>query len=425
MKLILCAGLILSLSVPSSATSLLLQDVTVHVGDGRRLEHQSVRVNHGRIESLSQNTNQTAEKVLKLTGLHLYPGLIALGSSLGLVEIEGVRATRDQSEVGEFTPDVQSWSSINPDSELLAVARANGIAYAEATPQGGYVPGTSGLFALDGWTPEQMTLKGPAALHAYWPSHSINPLAKADARNPSGWKSPEDQHREREERVRHLSEFFADAQAYSRLNHSRVKPPAFQAMLPVFRRDIPLAIHAEDARQIEAALKFADAFEVRLILYGGRDAWTLAEELAKRKVPVVYEHVHTLPPRDSDAFDVQYRAPSVLTQAGVELSLSLGGRFEAASLRNLPYAVSQAMAFGLTETDGLRAITLNPARVMRLSDRIGSIEPGKFATFFASTGPLFDIRSQIKHMWIAGREVSLENRHTRLYEKYRQRPPPP
>lgn len=412
------------ISASSAASSFSVTGATIHVGDGRVLKDHNVLVRDGQIVSVQAGSPPQADQMIRLNGEHLYPGLIALGSSLGLVEIEGVRATRDNAEVGEFTPDVHAWIAVNPDSELLGVARANGIAYAEVIPHGGWVAGWSGLLALDGWTPEQMTLQAPAALHTYWPSQTLVPVAKPDARNPAAWKSPEDQHKEREERLRQISEFFEDAKAYGRAKDSSIVPPAFRAVVPVVAGERPLAIHADDVRQIKSAIEFASTYKLRIVIYGGRDAWRLADELAAKKIPVVYQHVFSLPHRDSDSYDVHYKAPSILAKAGVKLSLALGGRFEATNLRNLPYVASQAMAFGLAEADALRAITVNPAEALGASDRIGTIEPGKRATFFTTSGSVFDIRTAVHRLWISGREIVMENRQTRLREKYRNRPSP-
>lgn len=421
-KLLSLLASFLAASVSPTADTTLITGATLHLGDGQVLAGHQIFVKDGKIEAIGADLKVQAGQVIRLDGQHLYPGFIALGSSLGLVEIEGVRATRDTAEVGEFTPDVRAWIAVNPDSELIAVARANGIVASEATPQGGYVAGLSGIALLDGWTTEQMTLKAPAALHVYWPSHGINPGAKSSARNPAQWKSPEDQDRERKERVLLIDDFFAEAGAYARLADPAPVPPAYQGMIPALRGDIPVAVHADEVRQIQSALRFASEHKLRMVFYGARDAWRVADELAARKVPVVYQHVFSLPARDTDPYDTHFRAPAILAKAGVRLILGPGGQHEAASIRNLPYVAAQAMAFGLSEADALKSITLNPAEVMGIDDRLGSLAPGKIATFFSADGSMFDIRSHVKRLWIAGREISLENRHTRLYDRYRNRP---
>jgi imidazolonepropionase-like amidohydrolase len=361
---------------------------------------------------------------MPLDGLHLYPGMIALNTDLGLLEINAVRATVDVRESGEYTPDVAAWVAVNPDSELLPVARASGVSHFEAMPQGALVAGISGLMALQGWTTEQMVVKPTMALHVFWPSAALEVTPKEKSREPAKWKSLEDQAKERQEKLRQLDEFFAEARAYAQARTSAPElpiVPAWEAMLPVVRGEVPVMIHADDARQIRAAVGWAKTNQIQMILVGGLDAWRVADWLATNNVPVIFSHTFSLPQRAEDNYDAQFRAAGVLHRAGVKLAFSGGG---GALVKNLPYTAAQAVAFGLPAEAALKALTLHPAQLAGVADRLGSIAVGKDATFFVTDGDLLDIRSQVKRMWIGGKEVSLENRHTRLYEKYRQRPKP-
>ena len=191
-------------------------------------------------------------------------------------------------------------------------------------------------------------------------------------------------------------------------------------MRSVLSGEIPLMIHADGVREIRAALKWSEPRpRLRIVLVGGQDAWQLAEDLARRKVAVIYSEIFTLPPRGSDAYDVQFRAPGILHQAGVAVAISGGS---ASAQRNLPYLAAQAAAFGLPADAALAAITLVPAQLHGVGDILGSIEPGKDASLFAATGDILDIRSEVKRLWISGAEQSLATRHTRLSERYRARP---
>jgi imidazolonepropionase-like amidohydrolase len=182
-------------------------------------------------------------------------------------------------------------------------------------------------------------------------------------------------------------------------------------------------VHADEIRQIKAAVDWAATNNYKMILAGGRDAWMAASLLAEKHIPVIYAHTFTLPMRDTEPYDVHFSAPEVLHKAGVTVAFTLGpSAFDASSTRNLPYAAAQAVAFGLPETEALKGLTLIPAQLSGVADRLGSIEPGKEATLVAVDGSILDIRPLVKHLWIAGKEVSLETRHTRLYEKYRNRP---
>jgi imidazolonepropionase-like amidohydrolase len=188
---------------------------------------------------------------------------------------------------------------------------------------------------------------------------------------------------------------------------------------------LPLVVHAQGLREIRAALKWSATHpRLRLILEGGRDAWMLAGELAQRKIPVIYSEIFTLPGQSSDAYDLQFRAPSLLEKAGVTVAISESSGKSASSQRNLPYTAAQAAAFGFSREAALAAITLVPAQLHGVGDLLGSIEVGKEASLFAATGDILDIRSQVKRLWISGAEQSLESRHTRLADRYRSRPAP-
>jgi imidazolonepropionase-like amidohydrolase len=262
---------------------------------------------------------------------------------------------------------------------------------------------------------------------------ALNTTPKEEYRDRSRWKSLDDQAKERRKRLEELKDFFAEARAYEKAKRaSESRPgtefkevPAWEAMLPYVSGDLPLMVHADDRREIEAALDWAEEEEYRIVLAGGRDAWLVAERLAKAEVAVVFEHVFTQPARATDPYDAHFKAPRVLHQAGVKVAFSNGlGGMAASKTRNLPYEAAQAMAFGLSREEALKGVTLYPAEILGLAARLGSIEPGKEATLVVADGDILDVRSRVTRMWIAGREINLENRHTRLYEKYKARPQP-
>jgi len=421
--------------LPARAQTVLLKNATVHPVSGPALSPGDVLVENGKVTQVG-HLDVHADQVVDLTGQHLYPGLLLLNTALGLSEIEAVRATADYEEVGQFVPEVQSWVAVNPDSELLPVARANGIAFFEPTPEGSMIAGQSALMAIDGWTTEEMVFKKPAALHVYWPAMEINATG---GRGGGGFRrgraggSAEEQIKERERKVKELADFFADARAYAQTrdaaqtNGARdpgLNPP-WEAMRPYLKGERPIMVHAEELRQIKSALQWAETNNFKIVIAGGRDAWKVADLLAKKKVPVIYDDIYSLPLSEAESYDIHFKAPEILHQAGVKVALSLQtAAFDAAFARNLPYVASQAVAYGLPAEEALKAMTLYPAQIMGVEDRLGAIEPGNDATLFACTGDILDLRANVTHLWMAGREVSLDNRHTRLYEKYRHRPKP-
>ncbi len=431
----ICTCILLLAPPAPAADSTLLYNAIVHTGTGETFTNSGVLIEGDKISLvLNSKTSRrlTVRDMIDLHGQHIYPGLIAVDSKLGLTEIDAVRATQDSAEVGDYTPDVESWVAVNPDSELLPVARANGIAYFEPIPVGDIVAGQSALLAMTGWTYEQMTVKKPVALHVFWPEMDLSTTPKEKSRNKETWKSLDDQAKERRAKLTALADFFDEAKAYAKAKDAATngspapeKIPAWEAMLPYARAELPLVIHADEVRQIKSAVEWAATNKFKACIAGGRDAWMLASLLSSNHIAVVYEDTFTQPARDTDSYDVQFHAPEVLRAAGVKVIFTMGpSGFGATMARNLPYAAAQAIAFGLPEEEALKGITSYPAELMGVADQLGSIETGKQATLFVCDGDIFDIRSNVKRMWIAGKEISLESRHTKLYEKYKNRPKP-
>ncbi|HUS34816.1 MAG TPA: amidohydrolase family protein [Verrucomicrobiae bacterium] len=419
----------------AAAKTLLIKNAVVHTVTKGNIENGQVLVTDGKITTVAKGDESLqADEVVDLKGAHLYPGFINPVGSLGLVEINQIRATRDMAESGEFTPDVKSWLAVNPDSDLLAAALANGVTHTVAVPSGTRVSGQSGLIQTGGgWTVEDLAAKGPLAMHLYWPSMTLDTTPREQARDKERFKSLEEQAKERRMRLKELEDFFAQAESYAAQQHTETKKiPAWEAMIPIVRGEIPLVIHADSYLQIKSALKFAEQRKYRVIITGGRDAWRLAKEIAAQKIPVIFERVYNDGDglssgsiRDTEPYDVHFRAPSILAEAGVKVAITGGlGGDEASNVRNIPYVAAQAMAFGLSHDEALKSVTLNPAEIFGVEDRLGSIDPGKEATFFCATGDALDIRSRVEKVWIKGKSVELTNRQTRLYDKYRGRPKP-
>ena len=418
-------ALLLCVDASSQAETILLSGATVHTVSGETLSPGNVLIRDGKIVAVGAKASAKADKTVDLAGQHLYPGFILPSTTLGLQEISAVRATRDFREVGTYTPDVQSWLSVNPDSELLPVARANGITHFLPIPSGGIVTGTSGLMQLGGWTIEDMVVKRQVAMHVFWPSMNL----RVNDGDKNKAKPVDQQVKDRRERIKAIDDFFEEARAYAktRANGGKSKPadvvPAWEAMLPVVDGKIPVFIHADELREIKAAVTWASGLSLKSVIVGGRDSWKVASFLATNSVPVIFEHVFTQPSTDTESYDSHFRAASILQKAGVRFAFSEGMESSGAyNARNLPYSAAQSVAFGLPAEAALKAITLAPAQILGVDKRIGSIEKGKDATLFASDGDILDIRSHVTRMWIEGKEASLESRHTRLYEKYKARP---
>ena len=371
-------------------------------------------------ESITKPQNH---KFVDWSEFEIYPGLISPGSSLGLAEINAIRPTRDEREVGTHTPEIEAWTAVNPDSELIPVARANGITHSLIVPMGGTISGVSGLITLDGWGIEEMAIVQKVALHIWWPGQGLS----IPNHNSEG-KSIEEQKKERIKNIEDLDEFFNQAEAYKRSRLAAPKSktdlnPSWEAMLPFVSRKLPLVIHADEKRQIVSALDWAEKRKYKIIISGGRDSWKISGRIAAMQVPVIYRHVFSAPPQTNLAHDIHFRAPGILTRAGVELSIGLRlGAWSAANQRNLPYHAAHAIPLGLKRKVALAAITIHPAKLMGVHSQLGTLQKGKDATFIACSGDIFDLRTSVKKMIIAGKEVDLSSRHTRLFERYQKRP---
>jgi len=413
-------------AITSSAATLLING-QIHTVSGEVISKGQILFEGDTIREVGKNLKRPeGVTVVDAKGAHVYPGLIASTTAMGLVEVNALRQTRDYNEVGSYTPDVFAWIAINPDSELLPVARANGITHFLPVPTGGTITGYSGVIASSGWTIEEMATKPLAALHLMWPRMSLRTQPRETFNDPSKWKPVADQKKDDEKQIREIHEFLGEARAYLKAKEAGegyTETPAWEAMIPALKKELPVIVHADSKRQIESALQFGKKFDLRIVIAGGLEADRLTNELVEQDVPVIYEHTFSLPQSDEENYDHQFTAAQRLSKAGVKVAISMGNSgFDSALVRNLPYSAAQCVAYGLDPKEALKMITLNPAQILGVGDQLGSIEPGKNATFFLSSGDILDIRHNPTRMWINGKEVSLESRHTKLYKKYKARP---
>lgn len=389
---------------------------TIHPVSGAPFGNGTIVFAGGRITALGPAAGTAvpadAERV-DGTGRHVYPGLIDPFTTLGLTEIGSVRATVDSREIGPINPNARPQVAFHPESELLPVTRSNGVLVVGAAPSGGLLPGQVAAMTLDGWTWEDMTLRAPVGMVVEWP-----PMLVVRGEGP-----PEERQREaREKRLRALHQAFDDARAY------RVAKAAagadlpvderWEAMLPVLDRRIPLFVVAEEVLQIEAAVAFAEAESLRLVIVGGYDAPAAAGLLARHDVPVVVSAIQRLPRRRGDPYDAAFTVPARLAAAGVRFCIANGGTWNE---RNLPYAAATAAAFGLSGDQALSSITLDAARILGIADRVGSLEPGKDATLILTDGDPLEEPTHVERAWIGGRGIDLDDRQKDLNAKYREK----
>ncbi len=427
--LVLAAALSLAAGVRASDESpaapqsqpILLRGATIHPVSGVEIPGGEILFENGKITGVGRDLHvPEGTKVIDGTGKHVYPGLISAHTVLGLTEVQSIRGSTDVAEAGAVNPNARAQIAINPDSELLPVARSNGILTALAVPKtgDGLISGISALIHLDGWTWESMTVKATVGLHVFWPTLRIE-------RDPRYPQTPEDQQKEIDARLRHLQETFDSARAYRKAvetggpAHEDVR---LASMLPVLKGEMPVFVHASDIRQIEAAVRWATAEHFKLVIVGGQDAWRVTDLLRQHDVPVIVSPVNALPLRRWEGYDTAYANSGKLQAAGVRFCVANDGSdFEAAHDRNLPYQAAQAAAHGLPRDEALKAVTLYPAQILGVGDRLGSLEVGKDATLIVTTGDPLEIMTQVEGAYIDGRPVDLANRQTRLYDKYKSK----
>lgn len=372
----------------------------------------------GRITAIGKNLAPSAgAEVVDIAGQRVYPGLIAPHTTLGLIEINSVRATNDQAEVGGVTPEVAAHVAFNPDSELLPVTRANGITTVQVSPAGGLITGRSFLVHLDGWTREDAAAKLLDGLEVTWPSSAV-------VQSPWVRQSVEDQKKEMAEARRTLRQAFADARNYHlarAAGKATTIDSRWEAMRPIWNGGMPVYVAADDYRQIVEAVAFAKEQKLRMVLVGGRESYLAADLLKQHDIPVIVSSTTAVPLRPDDDYDLPFKLPALLHQAGVRFCIShLEG--SAWDQRNLPLEAGYAAAFGLPKDVALASITLSTAKILGLADEQGSLEVGKSATLFVSRGDVMDMLGQkVTRMWIEGRTVDLDNRHKMLERKYREK----
>ncbi|TVS12845.1 MAG: imidazolonepropionase [Wenzhouxiangella sp.] len=406
-------GLGLLLSGPIRAELTALVGATVHPVSSEAIEHGVVLIEDGLILAVGADLEIPEQAtIVDLDGLHLYPGFVHPGTQLGLTEISSVAGTVDTAEMGSINAAVRVEVAFNHDSELLPTSIAGGVLHAHVVPAGGLIRGTSAIMRLDGWSWEEMVVHSPAAMHMAFP-----PGAASDEDNEDLALINETL-----EQARH---WHAAEQAAERGEAAR--PPRndqLQALGPLLAGEVALAIHANGIDVIEAALDWAEQqqFE-QLILVANADVQYAAERLAGSGTAVILRGVHSLPVRRWEPYDMAFVAAARLHDAGVQFAISdSGGGMDVANARNLPFHAGSAAAHGLARDAALKSVTLWPAEILGVGDRLGSIEPGKQASLFASTNDPLEPMTQIQHVWIDGVEYDLtRDRGRRLYERYRAR----
>ena len=392
---------------------------------GPVIEKGTIVLSGGKIVAVGESAAiPGVAEVIDGTGKTVYPGLINGLTTLGLTEIGSVPGSVDTTETGDINPQARAWLAVQPHSDLIPIARANGVTAVLTAPQGGLVSGQSALLRLAGTTPEALTVKQPAAMHMVYPTgRPVFNLARL-------FEEPElktfedrvkDRRQNQEKELRRLGNLIEDARALGQRRGANVPSDvdlAEEALGAVARGELPVVMRADAEDDIRGAVRFAGEHGLKLIIAGGLEAWRCADLLKEKDVPVLLQ-VDRLPLRESDRYDASFTNPSALHRAGVRFAIVSD---DAADTRNLPYEAAMARAYGLPADVALRAITLSPAEIFGVADRMGALAVGKDADVFVATGDIMDTRTQVTHVFVDGAPQSLETRHTRLYREFKDRP---
>jgi hypothetical protein len=400
----------------------ILKYATLHLGNGKTMENGCLLFSKGKI--LGIETAQNAQKlqnmapgaeVLNLSGKHLYPGFILMNTTLGLNEVDAVRATVDKSETGNENPNANALSAYNTDSDLIPTIRSNGILTAQITPSGNRVRGLSSVVQLDAWNWEDAVIKERDGLHISWPSKY----------KVSGWwaepgQGPEP-NKEAAKELEALESLFSEAEVYLK-SENKTLNTRLEAFKSVFSGETRVYLHAFYPADIVQALQFAKRRNLpKISLVTGHKVVQVLDLIKERKVPVVLNRLHSLPTNPEDGVHSTIEICKTLWDNQVLFSIDYEGDMEVMGSRNLGFMAGATQRFGLSKEQALQLITENPAKILGIENQVGTLEVGKDATFFISEEDALDMKTQnITQAWIQGRPISLESKQTGLYEKFKK-----
>lgn len=393
-----------------------LTNATVETVTRGRLENTTVVISDGVIISVGENAPIPAgAQVLDCKGLTVYPGMIDGGTRLGLQEIGSISLTQDYDEVGELTPEMDALTAINPNSVLIPVTRVSGVTSVITTPAGGLFPGTAALINLHGYTPDQM-FAGFKAVVINFPS--------SGRRGRYDKRTDEEIKKDGDKAIKKLNDTWSRVKTYASIDSATMGHadyhPEMAALVPVFKGQGTAFIEVNKQSDILLALKWIKENKIKAVLTGVAEGWRVADSIAWAGIPVITGPVLSMPSRDSDHYDQAYKNAGIMQKAGVKVALRTN---EAENVRNLPFNAGFAATYGMGREEALKAVTIIPAEIFGVSEQLGSIEVGKKANIFVSTGDPFEPATQIKHLFIEGWNVPLESRQTLLYDEFLKREP--
>jgi imidazolonepropionase-like amidohydrolase len=395
----------------------LIRGGTVVTVSGGNLANNDVLIREGRIAQIGPNLQAPAGATeIDARGKFVYPGMMDSFTPVGLAEIGGIATMNLRSELGDFNPHDRAIVAINVESEMIPITRSNGVTNVLTAPSGGIISGQAALVHLSGWTWEDMTAKAPAAIIINYPGGGGGGRGGGGGggrRGGGGGASAEQQ-------ISELKDLLRTAKAYdaARTAGAASSDLQLEAMRSLVRGETIALVSANNEEQIRGAIALADSFGLKVAIQGGADAWKVASLLASKNVPVVLSSIQSTPPNDAP-YDAIYAQPGVLVRAGVKIAFSTGG---ASNARHVPYHAALSVAYDLPADAALKGLTLWPAQIFGADKDLGSIEVGKMGNLFIADGDPLDVRTHVLEVFIKGRRVPIDDRHTELYQKYNAKP---
>ena len=402
---------------PTQTEAIVIEGATAHLGNGTLIENALIMFEGGKLTFVGPASAKIARKgsTIKGSGKHVYPGLIAPSTALGLVEINAVRASDDQDELGELIPHVRSLIAYNAESKVVESMRPNGVLLGQITPQGGRISGTSSIVQFDAWNWEDAAVKIDDGIHLRWPS---------TFRQGRWWMGEERGYKANDkyrEQVTEVEVFMKNAKAYGYGENVDMNP-AFAAMQGLYGGSQKLYVYADGEKEIIDAITLANNQGIsEIVLVGGYNAQKVTDFLKDNKVSVLVRFPHNRPMFEDEDYDLPYKLPKLLSDAGLVVGLQ-NGDASIFQTRNLPFYAGQLIGQGMDPEKALQLITGNNAKILGIGENYGTLEVGKSATLFISEGNALDMRgNQLTHAFIDGRNISLETHQTELWKKYSEK----
>jgi imidazolonepropionase-like amidohydrolase len=410
----------LSAQVVGKATkgSFLLKNATIETVTKGSVKGD-LMIKDGKITNIGTNLSAAGAKEIDCTGKFIYPGFIDGGTNLGLVEVSSVSLTQDSREAGDVKPFLEALTAVNPSSVAIPVTRVSGVTTVIAMPEGGLIPGKASLINLVGYSPDEM-YAGFKAMRMNFPSSA--------ARGRRDRRSEEDRKKAEEKTFKEVTKLWEETKLFAKIKAAKAKDasimqeynPTLEAMIPVVEGKMPLFIEVNRSSDILSALKWVKKTGVKAVLTGVLEGWRVADSIAAAKIPVITGPVIGMPTRQSDRYDRPYANAGLMSKAGVTVAIRSN---DTENVRDLPFHAGFAAAYGMGREEALKAITIVPAQIMGIDDRLGSLEVGKDANLFICDGDPMETKTQIHQVFISGWEIPMNSRHSLLYDEFLERSP--